>query len=286
MRFMRLDTLAGNLRLSKVQRWMQACILTSGPAEEAIASPGATAEFSNLEARALILPSRTLTALDRLDIYRGMYELRLIGALRIDYPGLVRLLGEEMFEELARLYVAAHPSESYTLNRLGDRFPDYIGRIEGLPRPRFAQALARLELAETVVFDEEPSVAADASSIANMDEDQWRQLNLRPIRALRLLRLDYPAQLFMNAVRSGADDLPVVRPKRTNLLVYRRDFAVMHLSVSAPAFALFQALAEGRNLGDAMEAMSGAGRVKEQELFEWFRVWFSEGLFCEVGPGQ
>jgi hypothetical protein len=99
-----------------------------------------------------------------------MYEIRLVEALRVDYPGLERFLGEETFDELARMYVRAHPSESYTLNRLGDRLPGFVEQVEGLRQPRFVRALAELELVETVVFDGEPG-------------------------AIRLVELTYPAHL-------------------------------------------------------------------------------------------
>ncbi len=253
---MRLDA----TRLGSVQHWMQSYIREGGAAAD--------------EAAALIRPSRALAPLERLDIYRGMYELRLVEALRADYPGLVRLLGEDLFDELARLYVAAHPSRSYTLNRLGDRLPEYLARVEGLPKPGFTRALARLELAETLVFDEEESLHASAEFLTGVPADQWSGLRFRPISALRLLRLDYPAHLFADAA---------LRPKKTRLIVYRRDFAVASLSVSEPAMALFEALAEGRPLSDAVER---ADRAKESEIFGWFRDWFSEGLFQSVEAAQ
>lgn len=41
-----------------------------------------------------------------------MYELRLVEALKVDYSGLVRFLGEVTFDELARLYFSVCPSET------------------------------------------------------------------------------------------------------------------------------------------------------------------------------
>jgi len=268
-------------RLSQLQRWMQACIVANGQVEAAIETEAAAKEIPANEASGLIRPSRTLAPLERLDIYRGMYELRLVEALRVDYPGLIQYLGEDRFDELARLYVSAHPSQSYTLNRLGDRLPNFIQQVDGIPRPRFVEALARLELLETLVFDEEESPVATSVSIAGVGQENWGGLRLRPIRALRLVRLDYPVHEFMQAFRRGAPP-PSLRPRRTHLIVYRREFGLFHFPVSAPAFALLQALAEGAMLEEAMHAMFEVGGGSQKQVFEWFRQWFGEKLFQSV----
>lgn len=275
---------SGAPQLGRLQRWVQGCIMSSGPVESAIESPAAVKEYPASVAPGLIRPSRTLAPLERLDIYRRMYELRLVEALRVDYPGLLKHLGEDTFEELARLYIASCPSESYTLNRLGDRLPDFLAQVEGIRRPSFVQALARLELAETFVFDEMESPAASTDLVAGLPEDQWGRLRFTPIRALRLLRLNYPAHEFMRAMRRN-ENPPPLRPRRTNLIVYRREYGLFHLPLSAPAFALFQSLAEGSRLEEAMQAMSATGGVRQRQLFDWFRQWFSERLFSNVEIG-
>lgn len=267
--------------LAQLQRWMQACIMADGPVEQAIQSPAATNELPAGRAPGLICASPALAPLQRLDIYRGMYELRLVEALRVDYPELVKYLGDDVFEELAKLYVATCPSESYTLNRLGDRLPDFLPQVDGIHRPRFAEALARLELTETCVFDEEESPATSVESVAGLTEEQSSRLRFTPIRALRLLRLNYPVHDYMQALRRE-QPLPSLRPRRTNLIVYRKNYTVCHLPLSAPAFVLFEALAAGEPLGEAMRLMAGTGGGSPKRVFEWFRQWFSERLFSSV----
>lgn len=268
-------------RLARVQRWMQACIVAEGPVEQAIRTAPAAKEIPACRAPELIRPSRTLAPLERLDIYRRMYELRLTEALRTDYPGLAHFLGEELFAELARLYITAHPSHSYTLNRLGDGLPGFLDDVEGLPRPRLLQDLARLELASTFVFDEVESPTAGPGVISRFSYQQWDDLRFTPIRALRLVELSYPAHRYLEALRSD-DTPPRLRPGRTRLVVYRRDFHVFYLPLSRPAYALLQSLCEGLTLGEAVQAMFDAGGTGEGPVYEWFRNWFTERLFQRV----
>src|SRR5205085_1711868 len=88
-------------------------------------------------ARAVVLPSKTLSALERLDIYRDMYVPRMEEALAIDYPALKHFLGPEEFMRVVARYVDIHPSRSHTLNRLGDHLPEFLATSSDLPQQNF-----------------------------------------------------------------------------------------------------------------------------------------------------
>src|SRR6266852_2514208 len=132
--------------LARIPRWMQACIEDQGTCEEAIASERAQSVMSAEEARSVVLPSKTLSSLERLEIYRGMYLLRLGAALSTDYPGVKHFLGDDAFMRLVARYVDVHPSRSYTFNRLGDHLPEFLCTLDDLPKKEFCCELARLEL--------------------------------------------------------------------------------------------------------------------------------------------
>ena len=112
--------MATSANLEQIQRWMQACIQYQGGVEEALVSEAANAAIPAEEARNVVLPGRALTALERLDIYRDMYLLRMEEALGIDFPALKHFLGDDEFMKLVARYTDAHPSRSYTFNRFGD----------------------------------------------------------------------------------------------------------------------------------------------------------------------
>ena len=89
--------------LKQTERWMQAVVRHTGSAEEAIVSPQATRQIP--ASRMPVLPSKTLTAEERVNVYREMYWLRLREALSIDYPELQRYLGNDQFDQLCDAYV-------------------------------------------------------------------------------------------------------------------------------------------------------------------------------------
>ena len=252
-------------RVRELQTWLHDAIIAPMPPPAA-------------EVAERILPSQTLAAEQRLEIYRDMYAIRMEEALEVDYPAVAAFLGHHDFHHLAIDYVQRHPSTSYTLNRLGDAFPQFIA--ETMPRRRALHDLARLELAMTQVFDEEESPLIDASAIAGVPAESVASMQLIPIRALRLLSFDYPVNDLFQRFR---DDEPLRTPRRkqTWLAVHRRDYSVMRLPLGERAFAMLSLVCNGAMLDDAIGEFASRfdEPLRQEELFAWFRDWTAAGLF-------
>ncbi len=263
--------------LTVTQRWLQAVIMAPGEDAEALESSGASKEIPPGRALEIVKPSWSLTALERLGIYRGMYEARMREALEVDYPLLAGFLGPELWEQLVSLYIREYPSRSYTLNRLGDYLPLFLNELEGLPRPRFAADLARYEFALSQVFDAPEDRAIGPADAARVPEDAWEDARLVPIRAFRLETFHYPVSRYADQVREAPGARPP-RPKKTWMVVFRRDFTPLSLELTRPAFGLLNRLASGCTLGEALRR----SRMTEDEIFRWFRQWMAEGLFQRI----
>ena len=271
--------------LERVQRWMQSVVVHLGGVDEAVASPEAEAQIPRDRVGEVILPSKTLTPVERVGIYHGMYLLRMEEALESDYPALQHFLGHRGFRTLVAGYVQAFPSRSYTLNRLGDHLPEHVKTAPGVPRREFCHDLARLELMVTQVFDgpETKSLAPDA--IAAVPEDAWERARLTPVAAFRLGALRYPVNAYLQSMRGEGHDHPKPRLKDTWVAVYRRDYAVRRLDLTRPAYDLMADLAAGKALGEAVSAALRRGSRRgpsQDELFRWFRDWVSSGVFARV----
>ncbi len=71
------------------------------------------------EIERVIVPSRKLGSLERLEIYNRQYWFRVLDSLREDFPALARLTGDAGFRQFAESYLQQHPSRSFTLRDLG-----------------------------------------------------------------------------------------------------------------------------------------------------------------------
>jgi hypothetical protein len=272
-----------NLDVERIQRWMQAVIVNPGDVEQAIRSPEATSEIPAESLGEVVTPSHSMTSAERVDVYHGMYLLRMVEALEYDYPTLKHYLGQESFEELVREYVQVHPSRSYTLNRLGDHLPEYLETRHDWADSGFLADLARFERAITEVFDEAESPVLTAEELQSVPTEAWESARLKPIAAFRLLELKHAVVPHLKAYHS---DQLSPRPRRRNtwVAIYRRDFSPLYLELSRAEHDLLRALVDGTSLAESLAAAAVKVRSgqRQEKIFRWFRTWVAEGLFSAV----
>ena len=268
------------LPLPRLQRWMQAVIEHPGSAEEAVASEPARAELDPADITRVIRPSKTLTSVERVGVYQGMYLMRMVEALQNDFPAVAHFLGEAPFLDLVTRYVAVHPSRSYTLNRLGDHFPEFIRKSRLVRTKGFVADLARLEHLVTEVFDSPESPAWPADEVARIPEEAWEGAILQPIGALRLGAFSYAANAYFQSVKEENHDHPATDRRPTWVAVYRKNYEVWRLDLSKPAYDFLGALVKGRPFGKAVaEAARGLQGSAGERLFRWLRDWVADGMF-------
>jgi hypothetical protein len=274
---------AKEFHLDSVQRWLQAVIVHPGDVDEAIASPEAARELPPERLGELVKPSDTLTSAERVEIYHGMYLLRMVEALESDYPATRYFLGEEAFERLVADYVEAYPSRSYTLNRLGDHLPQFFLDQPERPGAAFLHDLTAAELAVTQVFDEEETPVLTQQQVEAVPAAAWATARLRPVAAFRLLALSHPVTPFFEAYRRERP-LPSPRRRASWLAVYRHDYSVLRLELSRAEHGLLAALAAATPLGEALVAAALPLRAQRREgtIFRWFRTWIAEGMFASI----
>ena len=201
---------------------------------------------------------------ERIAIYRDMYPIRMYDAMAVDYPAMAEFLGEDKFRDLVTRYTEVHPSQSYTLNRLGDSFPEF------LKDDPFLRDLARFEIAMTQVFDEEETPELDSAAFASVGPDS----RLKTIAAFRLLSFDYPVAEFFQAFRDE-EELIEPEPQKSFVVFHRRDYSVYRFTLEEKAYDFLSALCDGSTL---VEAIGTTGATQE-ELFAWFRDWSAAGIF-------
>ena len=264
---------------------MQAAVVHPGDIEKALASPGARREIARADVDAVILPSATLKPAQRVAIYQNMYLLRMEEALGSDYPGLKHFLGDEGFFALVRDFVQVHPSRAFTLNRLGDRLPDFVAVAPDVRRRDFCADLARLERALTQCFDAPETKALTAAEIESVAPEAWEGARLTPIAAFRLLGLRYPASAYLDSLDDPQHRHPPARRSDTYVAVYRREYSVYRHDLPRAAHDLLADLIAGRTLGQAVAAAlkrGGRKRPHTDDLFRWFRQWVAGGVFAHV----
>jgi hypothetical protein len=250
-----------------------------------------TAEF--------IKPNDRLSSFERIEIYNKQYWFRLIDSFYDDFPGLRAILGRLKFNRLAKEYIAAHPSTSYTMRNLGRHLPGFIEKHPELVSPRFKLALemARFEWAQVEAFDGKTLPALTVDDLLGKDPAKMR-LALQPY--VSVLQLRYPLDEYMvrmkkpgqrgdasNAVEEISREktkskrrpqIPVAR--ETFVVVHRLDNTLYYKRIDLRAYRLLTSLNRGSTLGKALKV--AFAREPDGDLIrEWFQTWTELGWFCK-----
>ena len=262
---------------------------------------GLRASFKN-SAQALIKPRAKLGSFDRLEIYARQYWFRLLDCLHDDYPGLRALLGEQRFHQLSRAYLAAHPSESWTLRNLGRHLEAFIREHPKLTgaKHRIAIDVARFEWAQVLAFDEAALKPLHIDDLLGSDPATLT-LILQP--HVSLLELDHAVDDWFIAVRntdqgsrsetsnariesrapSKAKRRPLPKRQKLWLVVHRSETDIYFKRLDREPWLLLQSLSEGNPLLTAIEtalADASPDRDWSAQVREWFQSWSALGWFA------
>lgn len=265
--------------LADVQRWML----------EALTHPG------RLDHAAIdhhLLSGPQLDAAARLAIYQRSYILRLTECLAEQFPALRHALGEGLFDDFAREYLRAHPSDSYTLYELGRRFPAWL-EASRPDRDRaeedredwidFMVDLARYERELFRLFDAPGNEGRPWPGVETPDE----RLILQPCFALGEYR--YPVAWYYHEVRARRQ--PVFPPRRpSHVAMARRDYLTSTFPINAVHFRFLRALSLRGSVAEALSAVAGELQRPEAEVArswatEVRRAWIEAGFFV-VGASR
>jgi hypothetical protein len=152
----------------------------------------------------LILPqvagSEKVSAEVRLGIYADGYRLRLLEALETDYPGLLGMVGAEIFDELGRAYIEAHPSPYFNLRWYGDQLAGFLRTAQPYrERPALAE-MAALEWAMTLAFDAPDVPAVTVEDMVLLPAEHWPGAAFRAHPSLRRLDFCWNVPTIWNAI--------------------------------------------------------------------------------------
>jgi hypothetical protein len=281
---------ADSSQLERLERWFSVSIAHPEGPRQGIQSDLATQLLPEAarDLETVVLPSRSLNAMDRLSIYANMYFDRFVDILAEEFPTVRHLIGPKTFADVARSYISRYPSRHYSLAQLGARFPRFLEEFSDsapIPHRGFVVAVATVERTMEDVFDAERAEPLTIEQLQGILPDRWGQLQFNTIPAFRLLTLAYPVNDCITAVRHEKPfDVPAA--SRTYVAVYRKNYTVWRVDLDAHQHAILTALHAGQTLEESICACAELPGFEATALAmsvqEWFRNWTAEGLFCKL----
>lgn len=263
---MTLDGLAPPKSLISLTAWFA----------KAISSP-----FGDIEGKEAapeyVTPGPFLTSEERLFVYHEQYWLRLLNALSLDYPAVVRLFGRMNFERyLAVPYLLSFPPNHWSLSELGGHFVSWLSENYTESDLPLVRAIAELDRADLDV-----SIAAKSqSTFAHEAVDELLDAVFERADHVRLFHFDRDFVRFrailLDKEEDGwlDEDFPSLGEKRDYYFIFYRskDRRIWWEELQEPEWSALSSIKGPMTLNDFIESH------QDEEAFEknipfWLQRW-------------
>nr|MCA0807203.1 putative DNA-binding domain-containing protein [Rhizobium sp. T1473] len=195
-----------------------------------------------------------LPSVKRFAVYRNNVVVGLVQTLKAAYPVVHRLVGEEFFAAMARLYVLAEPPASPIMLDYGSGFPTFIAGFEPAAVLPYLGDVARLERAWVKAYHASEATPLPPSALSRVPPADLPALRFALHPSVRIVRSVFPIvsiwQVNIDGIEGaqidleeGGEDALIVRPEA--------DVEVRRLPAGAAAF--MEALQAGSLLVHALK---------------------------------
>lgn len=233
----------------------------------------------------LTLETPAFSRHERLHIYHQAYRLRLIDALRSDYPALEAFVGEDEFVAIAHEFISEHPSRHPSLRWLGEKLPAFLATHERWKEQIPVVELAAFEWAQVMAFDAADINCATLDDVRALAPEQWMSMQIQFHPSVQRLGFYTNAPQLWNALVKDQEIIQTENfPEITEWLVWREDLQVVYRPLdAAEAWALDNFLNE-QSFADICGGLCEWFPEEQVPMraAQYLQHWISSGLISKI----
>lgn len=229
-----------------------------------------------------IIDGPRIDAKARLAIYAGAYGSRLQEVLAADYPALSALAGDDLFAEIAKTYLAAHPSRHPNAREFGRQLAGFLAAPPWVAHPVLAE-MARFEWAMAEAFYASDDDALDRRALSGVPAQDWPQMRLRLRSSFRQVSLAWNVPDFRAAVDGEGDPVaPRLASGRGEWIAWRPALTVRFRQLEPDEAIAMLALRTGHDFAQLCEALAESSPPESvsRRMAELVSRWVGEGLLA------
>ena len=144
-----------------------------------------------------------LAPVHRLSIYRNTSRTALTNALRLNFPAVQRLVGEDFFAAAAETFITREPPQTAWLDLYGDTFPEFLQSFEPAASLTYLPDVARLERAVGPALHAVDAKPLEYSQLLDIEPSAHGRLCFTPHPSVSLVLSPYPGG---RSLARGADE--------------------------------------------------------------------------------
>lgn len=146
------------------------------------------------------------SATTAIEVYRNNYRGNLIDALSATYPVVEQLVGKDFFRQMAKKYIAQHPSRTGNLHHYGEQLATFIATFEPVRQLVYLADVAKLEWACNSAYFCVDADPLEIAELADVSPEQYVDLILPTHPSCHLLHSQYPIVPIWQAHQPGASE--------------------------------------------------------------------------------
>jgi len=196
-----------------------------------------------------------LTPADRLSVYRNTSRTALTNTLRLNFPAVRRLVGEDFFEAAADTFITREPPHTAWLDLYGGEFPEFLQCFEPATGLIYLPDVARLERAVGHAFHAVDAKPLEYSELLDVAPSAQGRVRFTPHPSVSLVFSPYPVDAIWRSVLAQ-DDVALAAIDLTGgavrLLVERRAGEIEVTRMDERQWKFAEVLFTGHSLSAAL----------------------------------
>ncbi|WP_371169838.1 DNA-binding domain-containing protein [Aliiroseovarius sp. 2305UL8-7] len=185
----------------------------------------------------------------RFSVYRNNVVHSLSEAMLTGFPVLAKLVGDEFFREMAKVYLRIHPPASPLMMHYGAALPGFLESFPGTLHLKYLPDVARLELALRRAYHAGDEPAIDPNELTKLDQHALMETHLRMSPACEVLTAKWPAKAIWDF---NMNDGPQPGGGAENILICRVGFDPVAELLPEGGALFVTSLIKGRSFGTAL----------------------------------
>jgi hypothetical protein len=232
-----------------------------------------------------IVDTPQVDAQTRLAIYSDAYRLRLLEALRVDFPALHTLAGDAEFERIGRAYIDAHPSGHFSIRYFGRQLASFLHRDERWQALSVLAEMAAFEWALGLSFDACDSPLIGVEDMAVIPPEAWARMRLGLHPSLQRLDLLWNVPGLWKAIEEQQPpQAPAAADYPLAWIIWRRELRTLFRSMSVDEAWAIDSLRQGESFARLCEGLcewvEATGVAAQAALY--LRRWVQDGLVVRI----
>ena len=223
----------------------------------------------------------------RLGIYYDAYRFRIIEALTTVYPKLKILLGDDLFESIARAYIDQYPSTYCNMRWYGSNMRDYL--LAALPQHPIAAEMATFEWSLGLAFDAEDAPILTLQDLTEVPVEEWSDLKFMFHPSVQLLPLQWNIVQLWNALEKDETPPSIIKTHEP-CLIWRAGFNLneglnSHFrSIETSEYTAIQLAISGASFGDLCDSLQNAFGEEEAttKASQYLSGWLNDGVISKT----